>query len=359
MALDLILQWGFGDGCEPPLCIGDILKIEVTANQSCDGYFLKFDGDSYFSRAEAIVRRKKAVIELYPLADVSILNLKQITLNLFDKTKTKKVASITPSLRVHYFTGDITKNDIRPRANILLFGLQGSGKSTFVNSALSTVSGDDTLISIAVAGGASGHVTTEFGPYRLVDYKNAEPVRLTRFALMDTWGLTRDNFKDHEFACMLQGNLPKGFVMNESPLKLKFNKEAAKRNASHSVIFFLPIGELQTDVETLLIKKMKSFVEQATRTGRVNSYIAITQVDRIYPNFPQDGSSPEKEIKRAVNFFNLPPGQICPIIGLLKNKHDFEAEKRLYHLVLSATCTAGQKVDFDNPIIPKDDDDFW
>jgi len=274
------------------------------------------------------------------------------------KKKSKKVADIKPALRVHYFTGDITKNLTRARANILLFGLQGSGKSTFVNSVLSTLSGDDDLIVKAVAGGACGHVTTEFGPYRLVDFNNAEAARLTRFAVMDTWGLTRENFKDKEFGCMLDGNLPPGFVMNDSPLtlKLKFNKETAKKNASHSVIFFLPIGELQSDMETLLIKKMKAFLDQATR-AKVHSYIAITQVDRVYPNFPHDGSSPNAEITRAVTFFNLEPGRIYPITGLTKGKHEFEVEKRLYHLVLHATRTAGQKVDFE--IVKEPDDGFW
>jgi hypothetical protein len=267
MALDWKLTWE-NITEEYPLCIGDVLKIKVTANQNCNGHFLRFPGDSYFFKSEAVFRGREAVIELTPIADVTILKLKPITLSLFDKSKSKQLASIKPALRVFDFSGDIVKNNDRTRANILLFGLQGSGKSTFVNSILSTVSSDQELIVMAVAGGAHGHVTTEFGPYRLVDYCNVEEVRLTRFAMMDTWGLTRDNFNNHEFGCMLDGVLPHGFVMDESPLKVKFNKEdGAKKNASHSVIFFLPVGELQSDAETVIIKKMKTFMEQATKKG--------------------------------------------------------------------------------------------
>lgn len=101
MSLELTLQWRFADGCEPPLCIGDILQIEVRANQPCDGYYLQFDGDSdnYFYPSQAIVHGEKAVINLRPKPKKTIFDLQPITLNLIDKTNTT-VAIIQPTLRV-------------------------------------------------------------------------------------------------------------------------------------------------------------------------------------------------------------------------------------------------------------------
>lgn len=76
------------------------------------------------------------------------------------------------------------------------------------------------------------------------------------------------------------------------------------------------------------------------------SYLAITQVDTKYEDFPR--TLPEKEIQTASYLFNLPRSSIFPIAGLLHRGQNFEREKRIFHLGLSALMAAGQKADFED-----------
>lgn len=130
-----------------------------------------------------------------------------------------------------------------------------------MNSVFSTISSGEELIEVAVAGGASDRIASKLRVYRLVDLENDKPVRLTRFTLMDVWGLTReDNYG--EFASLFKGTLPSRYCIHQSVLQEKIDEKEAHKTTAHCVILFVPIGEFQTDVETMFIKKMKDFIRK-------------------------------------------------------------------------------------------------
>ena len=84
-----------------------------------------------------------------------------------------------------------------PRLNILLFGLAGATKSSFVNSVLTLLNDKDTvgMVHTAVSGGGSDHVTTKLNRFDLPG---------TDIALWDCWGLTGKTFKGNELQMILQ-----------------------------------------------------------------------------------------------------------------------------------------------------------
>jgi septin family protein len=123
--------------------------------------------------------------------------------------------------------------------NILLFGLAGATKSSFVNSIFTMLSKDDRIQSIAAAGGSIKHVTGQLGRYRLGD--KHEGLKLN---LWDTWGLTPDTFQEGELEAIIKGELPPGWdkdvsIVEGKELLEKFADSRGKR-AIHAVIFFVP-----------------------------------------------------------------------------------------------------------------------
>ena len=80
---------------------------------------------------------------------------------------------------LEYFVGDLLKlkpADRLVRAfNILVFGVIGAGKSSWINSIVTALS-HDVENQLASVGGSSGHVTTQLVRYRLYNIPDVPPV---------------------------------------------------------------------------------------------------------------------------------------------------------------------------------------
>ena len=85
------------------------------------------------------------------------------------------------------------------RLNILLFGLAGATKSSFLNSVFTLLDRDQTqIIHKAISGGSGDHVTVKLERHQLEG---------TNINLWDCWGLTQKTFKGNELDMILDGRV--------------------------------------------------------------------------------------------------------------------------------------------------------
>jgi septin family protein len=136
--------------------------------------------------------------------------------------------------------------------NILIFGMAGSSKSSFINS-IYTMFQHDTIISTAGTQAGSDHCTKQYFKYEFEGLP---------FSIWDTWGITEENYQDFELTLMLQGKLPKkyDYSMSYDVVKKKFGKDldaTANERKIHQVIFFIPIGQYE-DLQEYMVEHLRS-----------------------------------------------------------------------------------------------------
>jgi len=121
--------------------------------------------------------------------------------------------------------------------NVLLFGLAGSGKSSFINSVWTLLSPENSVSTVAAYGGGTSHSTKQLIAYTLPN---------TRITLWDTWGLAPDTYQQSELESILSGELPSGWEMQRAVSDItnqQFLQElwsSKHKRRIHSVIFFFP-----------------------------------------------------------------------------------------------------------------------
>jgi predicted GTPase len=123
--------------------------------------------------------------------------------------------------------------------NILLFGIAGATKSSFVNSILTMLGKEDKIVTVAPVGGTARHQTT-----KLVRYELDKQLPGLEVNLFDTWGLTQKTYQENELEFMLDGSLPVNWNMEDNVQyncqKLRQFENTAALRRIHSVIFFIP-----------------------------------------------------------------------------------------------------------------------
>jgi hypothetical protein len=80
-----------------------------------------------------------------------------------------------------------------------------------------------------------------------------------------------------------------------------------------------------------------------TKTSGTFPVVALSQVDRIYPNFPEEDVDLSQEIRRAAKFLDISENFIVPIVNLTHGRRDFVTESRLYDLLQKACSQAAAK----------------
>ncbi|KAL0053354.1 hypothetical protein WJX82_004675 [Trebouxia sp. C0006] len=156
---------------------------------------------------------------------------------------------------------------------LLCFGLAGSGKSSFFNSALTLMHEGDDVVNTVASGGTLGHNTTAIKKYE---------VPSANFTLLDTWGLDRNNYKDEHkvLPALLDGWLPGNWRM-EASVRNKRHELAANnfsRNTRrvHGVLFFVIASAVHDDQEMETLKV--SF--QKVKDMDYEPIVVLSQADR-------------------------------------------------------------------------------
>ena len=162
-----------------------------------------------------------------------------------------------------------------PSLNILLFGIAGAGKSSFMNSILTSLLPD--YCEVAAVGGNEHHVTKNIRCFPIS--RNVQGLGNCCINLWDTWGVDDTNYR-HEFLSeILKGNVPAGFQMKESTngrnLPAAMGSSLTRR--IHAVFLFVPIGILE---DNAMCQKMSSLLEEIL-DAEINADFIITRADTI------------------------------------------------------------------------------
>jgi hypothetical protein len=127
-----------------------------------------------------------------------------------------------------------------PAINILIFGIMGSGKSSFINTVITSLS--ETIEEQTVIGGSLDHVTNK---YEMIQLKPKIGIKINMF---DSWGVSGPNYENTNMLnYFLDGLIPDEFPM-EKVYDIQFVEETIKNNyydaykrKIHAVAMFINI----------------------------------------------------------------------------------------------------------------------
>lgn len=163
------------------------------------------------------------------------------------------------------------------RLNILLMGPPGAGKSSFINTALTTCYPPemDFVAQDALVFDDSKHVTSEIRHFKL-------GIRNTNIYLRDMPGFGPEDYKKGEFTAVLDGNLRLGWKrgMDVGPAAGAqfWNRSPAVDDYIHAVVFVLP-APLIVDRDDWK-DRLKEFREQAHSRG-MQCLVVMTKIDKV------------------------------------------------------------------------------
>jgi len=211
------------------------------------------------------------------------------------KDAENKIASCLCQLGTQFLIGDFFSGE---RMNILVFGIMGAGKSSFINCVASSISFSMKIEKPAPASTRSTHVTTTYGCYDLASYfsnkESAMKIPLEQFTMKfyDCWGITTGTWDTQTDSMLSIEDCLKGFVPQEYSMEdaatFKDNQSSYKaeveRNVAeddrviHAVLFVVPrnfVGEDET-----LKKQLRSNIDAAVKLG-YSPIVLVTRIDEM------------------------------------------------------------------------------
>jgi len=198
--------------------------------------------------------------------------------------------------KIYNFTAEFEKFGSPDNAsawNLYIYGLPGSTKSSFINTAYTIFSPDDSIANKAPVGGGGEHCTTQLHRYGITEQIN----------IWDTWGLTPQTFHPKLLRLFNAGQVPVHYQMEKINDKKETNhivekyKSSAHSRSCHSIIFFIPWGSVSDDNEFEMVKscfrEFKNFCP----------VVVLTLVDDLEPDFRENpkGNYPKLlELRQSV-----------------------------------------------------------
>ena len=168
-----------------------------------------------------------------------------------------------------------------PLFNVLLFGLAGAGKSSFINSVMRY-----TQSSRSETGRASEPVSGG-GDHCTVTLRSVEGSGLP-LALWDTWGLTPKTYRGNELEMLMKGKLPSEWHKDDDVSLATTDESVEYENMPHALLFLLPQGMLH-DTDGEIMQDIKTRFLNIVREG-INPIVVITKLDEAEPQLKQDWS---------------------------------------------------------------------
>jgi len=170
--------------------------------------------------------------------------------------------------------------------NVLLFGMKGTGKSSLLNSLLTSLSMGIKRNSLVTVAKQNTHVTLNYQKIsigeNIKDSDNDNDLMNDRtdkknikFQIFDPWGDSDQDYKQAQIKHLLQGQIPPGTPRNISDDCIT---EPIKKNVIHCVCFVIPIGFVleDDDVKT----HVRGTMEKVIALG-YQPMIVVTRIDEI------------------------------------------------------------------------------
>lgn len=219
--------------------------------------------------------------------------------------------------------------------NILMFGVIGSGKSSFTNTILSAFS--DQVMDNAQVGGDGDHCTTDYRRFHLGQLCGLTG---TEIALWDSWGLDEETYGNDFLMTLLRGDLPSGYEMVNVSIV-----DGAKRDPDnmhqvdrriHGVLMFVPINILEDSVMLLRIKDAL----RLTNKMKLNAQVVVTRADTV--SGKQNRVTLQERIAKELN---LAPLRVNLVKNYIKVRDkDFGIDKVALRVFADIVDTAHQYV---------------
>ncbi|XP_043963099.1 interferon-induced protein 44-like isoform X2 [Gambusia affinis] len=223
-------------------------------------------------------------------------------------------------------------NDYRPKGEdhhqfrILLQGPVGAGKSSFINSVISTLEGKICHRAFASTGQTS--FTKE---YKMYSIKKGDQGEMYPFVLNDMMGLDnrgrryrRVYEKDMEMA--MKGHIKDGYTFNPEKALSKDNPLHYNQNPTIDDKVHILVSVIDADKVILLgnpvVEIIQDIRDEATELG-IPHVAVLTKIDEIHPEIKKDvkkfcrTQELQKKVKDLSNLVGIPENCIFP----LKNYH--------------------------------------
>ena len=249
------------------------------------------------------------------------------------------------------FTGGLKifkppENSCSPNFNILLYGIAGAGKSSFLNSICTLLSPKYNTTAHAASGGSAGHVTRQLTKYPLKDQFGLN------INIWDTWGLTPNSYSQHELDYLLEGALPSGWTMADSAFKERHMsylldsqvRETKLSRKIHTVIFFISHSSLYDRETVEIIKENYTYLQ----SHQLVPILILSKTDEVFEEIRTDPSKTDSPrikdlVHKAAHLLNIPENRInCGINYTKERKKTFEIDRANYQILYKALNSSYQ-----------------
>ena len=242
------------------------------------------------------------------------------------------------------------------RFNVMLFGLFGAGKSSFLNTVMTLFSDESHVISnAAIVGGGEEHTTTKLRATKVPDDAGG-------MAIWDTWGVSHgagggqaETYKSNELEMLLRGLLANNWDMSSCERIIDFQPELRKAVASapqrrqHAVVFMFPYtlfgDEGLVDPRIHDAKRyLRKFFDM-----HIQPLILITQADIACPQLRANpmGTYPQTERMRqiAAKQIGVPLGHVYLMVNYVQEtERSFNIDRNTYRILEAIQNRAVQHV---------------
>jgi len=202
---------------------------------------------------------------------------------------------------------DYNPSDTDGSLNILVFGIMGAGKSSWIQTILTMLSTErgNVIQHATTVGGAASHGTTTLRSHELPGLN---------CTLWDTWGLSDSNYQTCELSAIVQGILPSKWEMSavfkdhEEPILAGLRTRKFRR--AHAVLFFIPFGALSDPEEQASTRNQFHKLVAL----HLNPIVVLARVDELNPRVREDPFESHLDIqrarKKASDMFGIPLSRV-------------------------------------------------
>jgi predicted GTPase len=287
-----IEEWSM---CDRKLKPGQDIKIMVTIRNlssktiSTDQMHIRVEKDLYFQAGITIVKKSispagEITVPVTLKAKGGITNLhtlppkKEIML-VKDESNNKliKISSIYIVIPIDPFVRYLKEVFVSLR--LQLWGLFGTGKSSFINSIATLFNEDERFpnkkLSPAFSRPASTTVTNELKSYTV-----------NNITLIDSWGWeeARQTYNDLLFQLMLGGRLGTSFKMEKAGDINVLNLPSGKTDKVDMVLFFITCAAVDNGP---YLEQVEHYIKEARKLD-IPFLVLLTQIDKVEPSLKQD-----------------------------------------------------------------------